>query len=88
MLSWQLKESVNIINSYLQCLLLEILANYPLYAYFWKKFVDHEARLGSMETLLNVYERAEEIAKYSVDIWFLSCKFVMDTYGDPLLIIK
>ncbi|GLT41307.1 hypothetical protein SLA2020_153820 [Shorea laevis] len=59
------------------------LAEFPLCYGYWKKYVDHEARLGSMDKVVEVYERAVMGVTYSVDIWLLYCTFAMETYGDP-----
>lgn len=59
------------------------LAEFPLCYGYWKKYADHEARLGSIEKVVEVYERAIEAVTYSVDIWLHYCLFAIATYGDP-----
>ncbi|CAI0385886.1 unnamed protein product [Linum tenue] len=59
------------------------LAEFPLCYGYWKKYADHEARLGDMDKVLEVYERAVLGVTYSVDIWLHYCTFAISTYGDP-----
>ncbi|XWS47036.1 hypothetical protein CRYUN_Cryun14cG0118800 [Craigia yunnanensis] len=59
------------------------LAEFPLCYGYWKKYADHEAHLGSMDKVVEVYERAVQGVTYSVDIWVLYCAFSIETYGDP-----
>ncbi|KAK8694046.1 hypothetical protein V6N13_071610 [Hibiscus sabdariffa] len=59
------------------------LAEFPLCYGYWKKYADHEARIGSMDKVVEVYERAVQGVTYSVDIWVLYCSFAIETYGDP-----
>ncbi|KAE8675132.1 Tetratricopeptide repeat (TPR)-like superfamily protein isoform 3 [Hibiscus syriacus] len=59
------------------------LAEFPLCYGYWKKFADHEAQIGSMDKVVEVYERAVQGVTYSVDIWVLYCSFAIETYGDP-----
>ncbi|XVF32328.1 hypothetical protein REPUB_Repub17cG0072300 [Reevesia pubescens] len=59
------------------------LAEFPLCYGYWKKYADHEARIGSMDKVVEVYERAVQGVTYSVDIWVLYCAFSIETYGDP-----
>ncbi|OVA14799.1 RNA-processing protein [Macleaya cordata] len=59
------------------------LAEFPLCYGYWKKYADHEARLGSIDKVVEVYERAVESVTYSVDIWLHYCVFAISTYGDP-----
>ncbi|XP_022771327.1 uncharacterized protein LOC111314339 isoform X8 [Durio zibethinus] len=58
------------------------LAEYPLCYGYWKKYADHEAHIGSMDKVVEVYERAVQEVTYSVDIWVLYCAFAIETYGD------
>ncbi|KAE8660399.1 cysteine-rich repeat secretory protein 3-like isoform X1 [Hibiscus syriacus] len=58
------------------------LAEFPLCYGYWKKYADHEARIGSMDKVVEVYERAVQGVTYSVDIWVLYCAFAVETYGD------
>ncbi|XVF81058.1 hypothetical protein PTKIN_Ptkin15bG0125900 [Pterospermum kingtungense] len=58
------------------------LAEFPLCYGYWKKYADHEARIGSMDKVVEVYERAVQAVTYSVDIWVLYCAFAIETYGD------
>ncbi|XP_024043610.1 pre-mRNA-processing factor 39 isoform X2 [Citrus clementina] len=59
------------------------LAEFPLCYGYWKKYADHEARVGSMDKVVEVYERAVQGVTYSVDIWLHYCIFAINTYGDP-----
>ncbi|CAN1270163.1 Pre-mRNA-processing factor 39-1 [Linum perenne] len=59
------------------------LAEFPLCYGYWKKYADHEARLGDMDKVVEVYERAVLGVTYSVDIWLHYCTFAISTYGDP-----
>ncbi|KAA8550706.1 hypothetical protein F0562_002390 [Nyssa sinensis] len=59
------------------------LAEFPLCYGYWKKYADHEARLGSIDKVLEVYERAVQGVTYSVDIWLHYCVFAISTYVDP-----
>ncbi|ESQ44610.1 hypothetical protein EUTSA_v10003154mg [Eutrema salsugineum] len=59
------------------------LAEFPLCYGYWKKYADHEARVGAMDKVVEVYERAVQGVTYSVDIWLHYCIFAINTYGDP-----
>ncbi|XP_050208121.1 pre-mRNA-processing factor 39-1 isoform X2 [Mercurialis annua] len=59
------------------------LAEFPLCYGYWKKYADHEARVGSMDKVVEVYERAVLGVTYSVDIWLHYCIFTISTYEDP-----
>ncbi|GAV56669.1 hypothetical protein CFOL_v3_00211 [Cephalotus follicularis] len=59
------------------------LAEFPLCYGYWKKYADHEARLGNMDKVVEVYERGVQGVTYSVDIWSHYCIFAIGTYGDP-----
>lgn len=59
------------------------LVEFPLCYGYWKKYADHESRLGSIEKVVEVYERAVQGVTYSVDIWLHYCIFAISTYGDP-----
>lgn len=58
-------------------------AEFPLCYGYWKKYADHEARLGSIDKVVEVYERAVQGVTYSVDMWLHYCTFAISTYGDP-----
>ncbi|KAH9288350.1 hypothetical protein KI387_032467 [Taxus chinensis] len=62
------------------------LAEFPLCYGYWKKYADHEARSGSAEKIIEVYERAVQAVTYSVDIWMHYAIFAMSTYEDPDII--
>ncbi|KAF8086701.1 hypothetical protein N665_0615s0048 [Sinapis alba] len=62
------------------------LAEFPLCYGYWKKYADHEARVGAMDKVVEVYERAVQGVTYSVDIWLHYCVFAINTYGDPVTI--
>ncbi|CAN8295709.1 unnamed protein product [Cochlearia groenlandica] len=59
------------------------LAEFPLCYGYWKKYADHEARVGAMDKVVEVYERAVQGVTYSVDMWLHYCVFAINTYGDP-----
>ncbi|KAK6940612.1 hypothetical protein RJ641_030143 [Dillenia turbinata] len=59
------------------------LAEFPLCYGYWKKYADNEARFGSIDKVVEVYERAVLGVTYSVDIWLHYCIFSVTTYGDP-----
>ncbi|XP_022954297.1 pre-mRNA-processing factor 39-like isoform X1 [Cucurbita moschata] len=59
------------------------LVEFPLCYGYWKKYADHEARFGSTDKVVEVYERAVHGVTYSVDIWLHYCIFALSTYGDP-----
>jgi pre-mRNA-processing factor 39 len=59
------------------------LAEFPLCYGYWKKYADHEARSGSAEKIVEVYERAVQAVTYSVDIWMHYAIFAVPTYEDP-----
>ncbi|XP_019058339.1 PREDICTED: pre-mRNA-processing factor 39-like isoform X2 [Tarenaya hassleriana] len=59
------------------------LAEFPLCYGYWKKYADNEARVGAMDKVVEVYERAVQGVTYSVDIWLHYCIFAINTYGDP-----
>ncbi|KAL0724059.1 hypothetical protein Bca4012_038658 [Brassica carinata] len=59
------------------------LAEFPLCYGYWKKYADHESRVGAMDKVVEVYERAVQGVTYSVDIWVHYCTFAINTYGDP-----
>lgn len=59
------------------------LAEFPLCYGYWKKYADHEAHLGSVDKVVEVYERAIQGVTYSVDMWLHYCIFAISTYGDP-----
>ncbi|GER29661.1 pre-mRNA-processing factor [Striga asiatica] len=59
------------------------LAEFPLCYGYWKKYADHEARLSSVDKVVEVYERAVQGVTYSVDMWLHYCVFSTSTYGDP-----
>ncbi|XP_057438499.1 pre-mRNA-processing factor 39-1 isoform X1 [Lotus japonicus] len=59
------------------------LGEFPLCYGYWKKYADHEARLGAVDKVVEVYERAVQGVTYSVDMWLHYCIFAISTYGDP-----
>ncbi|KAK1266238.1 hypothetical protein QJS04_geneDACA000076 [Acorus gramineus] len=59
------------------------LAEFPLCFGYWKKYADHEARLDTVEKVIEVYEHAVLAVTYSVDIWLHYCAFAISTYEDP-----
>ncbi|CAM8971238.1 unnamed protein product [Rhodiola kirilowii] len=58
------------------------MSEFPLCYGYWKKYADHEARFGSTEKVVEVYERAVQGVTYSVDIWLHYCNFTISTFGD------
>ncbi|CAA7390579.1 unnamed protein product [Spirodela intermedia] len=59
------------------------LSEFPLCYGYWKKYADHEGRLGTVDKVVEVYERAVLAVTYSVDIWLHYCEFAIPTYDDP-----
>ncbi|KAL4571949.1 hypothetical protein LXL04_018717 [Taraxacum kok-saghyz] len=59
------------------------LAEFPLCYGYWKKYADHEARLGSIDKVVEVYEHGVQGVTYSVDMWLHYCVFAISTYEDP-----
>ncbi|KAG6748931.1 hypothetical protein POTOM_048869 [Populus tomentosa] len=59
------------------------LGEFPLCYGYWKKYADHETRLGFMDKFVEVYERAVLGVTYSVDIWLHYCMSAISMYGDP-----
>ena len=59
------------------------LAEFPLCYGYWKKYADHEARLGSHESIIAVYERAVQAVTYSVDIWTHYCSYLISKQENP-----
>lgn len=59
------------------------LAEFPLCYGYWKKYAEHESRLGYIEKVYEVFERGVGAVTYSVDMWLHYCIFAMSTYGDP-----
>lgn len=59
------------------------LAEFPLCYGYWKKYADHESRLGSHESIISVYERAVQAVTYSVDIWMHYCSYLISKQEDP-----
>ncbi|KAJ6674381.1 PRE-MRNA-PROCESSING FACTOR 39 [Salix viminalis] len=58
------------------------LVEFPLCYGYWNKYADHEARLGFMDKVVEVYERAVLGVTYSVDIWLHYCIFAISMYED------
>jgi pre-mRNA-processing factor 39 len=59
------------------------LVEFPSCYGYWNKYADHEARLGFMDKVAEVYERAVLGVTYSVDIWLHYCIFAISMYEDP-----
>ena len=59
------------------------LGEFPLCYGYWKKYADHEAKLGSSEKIVDVYERAVRAVTYSVDIWMHYCAYAMEKFDSP-----
>lgn len=59
------------------------LAEFPLCYGYWKKYADDEAKLGSPEKVVDVYERAVKAVTYSVDMWVNYCIYAMENFEDP-----
>ncbi|KAH6794830.1 hypothetical protein C2S52_005307 [Perilla frutescens var. hirtella] len=57
------------------------LAEFPLCYGNWKKYVDHEVRLSSVEKVIEVYERV-------VVMWLHYCVFFIGTCGDHDIILR
>ena len=58
------------------------LSEFPLCYGYWKKYADHEGRLGSHESVIAVYERAVQAVTYSVDMWTHYCSYVISKQED------
>ncbi|KAK1367736.1 RNA-processing protein, HAT helix [Heracleum sosnowskyi] len=61
----------------------DFLAEFPLCYGYWKRYADHEERMGSTHKVVEVYERALQGLTYSVHMWLHYCVFAINTYGDP-----
>eukprot|EP00246_Nothoceros_aenigmaticus_P007867 TRINITY_DN2206_c0_g2_i2.p1 TRINITY_DN2206_c0_g2~~TRINITY_DN2206_c0_g2_i2.p1 ORF type:complete len:724 (+),score=173.25 TRINITY_DN2206_c0_g2_i2:90-2261(+) len=59
------------------------LGEFPLCYGYWKKYADHEAQLGAVEKIVEVYERAVGAVTYSVDIWMHYCAYAMEKFENP-----
>ncbi|KAJ6401612.1 hypothetical protein OIU84_016919 [Salix udensis] len=59
------------------------LVEFPLCYGYWNKYADHEAHLGFMDKVVEVYERAVLGVTFSVDIWLHYCIFAISMYEDP-----
>lgn len=59
------------------------LGEFPLCYGYWKKYSDHEAKLGSPEKIVDVYERAVKAVTYSVDIWMHYSAYAMEKLDNP-----
>lgn len=59
------------------------LGEFPLCYGYWKKYADHETKLGSPEKTVDVYERAVKSVTYSVDIWMHYCAYAMEKFDSP-----
>ncbi|XP_026385225.1 uncharacterized protein LOC113280865 isoform X2 [Papaver somniferum] len=53
------------------------LTEFPMCCGYWMKYVHHEACLGTLDKVEEVYERAIKFVAYSVDIWLHYCKFAV-----------
>lgn len=60
------------------------LFEFPLCYGYWKKYADHRARLGTIDKVVEVYERAVQSATYSVGLWVNYCSFGMLLFEDPV----
>lgn len=60
------------------------LSEFPLCYGYWKKYADHRARLGTIDKVVEVYERAVQSATYSVGLWVNYCSFGMLLFEDPV----
>lgn len=62
------------------------LGEFPLCYGYWKKYADHEAKLGTPEKIVDVYERAVKAVAYSVDIWMHYSAYAMEKFDNPEMI--
>lgn len=58
------------------------LVEFPLCYGYWNKYAHHEARFGSIDKAVEVYELAVQGATYSVDIWLDYFIFAISMYED------
>lgn len=59
------------------------LGEFPLCYGYWKKYADHEAKLGPSEKIVDVYERAVKAVAYSVDIWMHYSAYAIEKFDSP-----
>ncbi|KAL5731928.1 hypothetical protein ACHQM5_004605 [Ranunculus cassubicifolius] len=60
------------------------LAEFPLCYGYWRKYAAHTARLGTLDKVVEVYERAVQSATYCVDLWVDYSSFGMLLFEDPV----
>ncbi|KYK55390.1 mRNA splicing protein [Drechmeria coniospora] len=60
-----------------------LLARFPLFFGYWKKYADTEFNIAGTESAEMVYERGVACNPHSVDLWAEYCRFKMDTCHDP-----
>ncbi|XP_078431138.1 pre-mRNA-processing factor 39-2-like isoform X2 [Wolffia australiana] len=59
------------------------LSEYPLCYDYWKKYASHKARLSSStDQVVEVFEKAVNVATYSVDLWADYCCLGMQLFED------
>ncbi|KAI6779084.1 Pre-mRNA-processing factor-like protein [Emericellopsis cladophorae] len=63
-----------------------LLAKFPLFFGYWKKYADAEFNIAGPESAEMVYERGVAAIISSVDLWTEYCSFKMETTHDPQLV--
>lgn len=63
-----------------------LLAKFPLFHGYWKKYADLEFSIAGTEAAEMVYERGVASIPVSVDLWTYYCSFKIDTSHDPEVI--
>ncbi|KAF2280840.1 uncharacterized protein EI97DRAFT_367188 [Westerdykella ornata] len=71
--------AIELVRNVFDCLL----AKFPLFFGYWKKYADLEFAIGGTETAEMVYERGVSCIPISVDLWVHYCTFKMNTCHDP-----
>eukprot|EP00257_Ricinus_communis_P016717 XP_015574974.1 pre-mRNA-processing factor 39 isoform X2 [Ricinus communis] len=59
------------------------LSEFPLCYGYWRKYVNHNIRLSTIDKVVQVFERAVLSATYSVDLWVDYCDFGTLSFEDP-----
>ncbi|OVA01421.1 RNA-processing protein [Macleaya cordata] len=67
------------------CLVYDsFLSLFPLCYGYWKKYANHMANLCTVDKVVEVYERALQLATYSVHLWVDYCTFSTLLFEDPM----
>ncbi|XP_030480447.2 pre-mRNA-processing factor 39-2 isoform X1 [Cannabis sativa] len=66
------------------CLVYDsFLSEFPLCHGYWRRYAGHKARLCDVGEVVEVFERALQLATYSVGVWVDYCNFSMLAFEDP-----